>query len=194
MKIKKFRDKWGISSEMAVVGTTCILRSWKGINDFLGAAKNLEDDERIQWLVVGDGPCSDSYRKECKRLGLENRVIFTGHLENPYPAIAAMDLFLLLSTGNEGVSQASLQAGYLSKPMVTTRTGGLPEVCVNGKNGFNVDNNSPNQVADAVKAIVEDKERRDSFGKESQKLVKSRFTYSTMLDQMEETYRLISIK
>ena len=131
-QVKAFRDLLGIGPHDILVGTACFVRSWKGIDDLLKAAQILQGRKEIKWVVVGGGHVND-YCPKLKTLGLEGTVVFAGHLDVPYAAIAAMDIFLLLSTAHEGISQASLQAAYLGRPLVTTSVGGLPEVCLDGE-------------------------------------------------------------
>ncbi len=188
-----FRKQVGLSKEDFVVGTVCVVRSWKGVGDLIRAAAYLKEDERLKWLIVGGGYL-DEYRSLVKELGLERNVIFTGHLENPFPALAAMDLFLLLSTKNEGISQASLQAAFLCKALITTPVGGLPEVCIDGSTGLIVPPFSPKKVAEAVVQIRKDEHIRVKFGQRAHELVMEKFTHQGMLDKMESVYREIGGK
>ncbi len=77
------------------------------------------DVPHLKWILIGGGH-EESYRKKAQELSLPNW-IFTGHLINPFPAIASLDHFALLSNAHEGVSQASLQAAYLEKPLLMTQ-------------------------------------------------------------------------
>lgn len=184
----KFRKEHGISKTDCLIGTLCVLRGWKGVTDLLHAAKLLEHVPHLKWVVVGSGPSGDQLRAEWKLLGLEKKVIFTGHLSPPYPALAAMDIFILLSRGHEGVSQASLQAAWLGKPLITTTVGGLPEVCLEGKTGFQVPKYNPQGVSEAVLRLANDPHLRQTMGEAAHALVKERFTLNHMLDQMETLY------
>lgn len=186
--VEKFKTDHGISEKDVVIGTTCILRSWKGISDLLKAAKILENYSHVKWLIVGDGPCKESYIEEARSYGLENRVLFTGQLSPPYTAIAAMDVFVLLSTANEGVSQASLQAAYLQKPLVTTTVGGLPEVAIEGETGYNVPPRQPEKVAKALEKLLQDSELRRDMGLKAHHLVSAKFTMKKTLGEMEAVY------
>lgn len=187
-EVLKLRESLGISKDTCLVGTACILRSWKGVSDLLQAAKTLQGREDIKWLIVGGGVSEQYFRDQWKELGLQNNVIFTGHLDDPYTAIAAMDVFTLLSTGNEGVSQASLQAAYLKKPLITTTIGGLPEVCVHGETGYQVGVSSFLEVAESVLLLSENKEERKIMGERAHQLVLDRFTMGKTLDGMESIY------
>lgn len=186
--IEAFRKKWGIASNETVAGTLCILRGWKGVSDLLHAAKILKETPHLKWMIVGGGVSETHFLQEWKELGLEEKVIFTGHLSPPYTALAAMDIFLLLSWANEGVSQASLQAGWLKKPLITTPIGGLPEVCIDGKTGIQVPVRAPQEVAAAVKQLLEAPSLRAHMGEEAHKLVEEKFTLQHTLDEMERVY------
>jgi glycosyltransferase involved in cell wall biosynthesis len=190
-EVRKLRESLGLTPDTCLIGTACILRSWKGISDFLQAAKTLQGRENIKWLVVGGGVSENYFREQWKDLDLQKSVFFTGHLDNPYTAIAAMDVFALLSTGNEGVSQASLQAAYLKKPLITTTVGGLPEVCLHGETGYQVGVSSALEVVESVILLSENKENRELMGKNAQKLVLENFTMTKTLDDMESLYNEI---
>lgn len=190
--IRQFRLSCGIQPYEVVAGTCCVLRSWKGISTMLEAAHQLRNEQHLRWLIVGDGPCTERYKQQAERLQLGDRVIFTGQLENPFPAIAAMDIFLLLSTANEGVSQSSLQAAALSKPLITTRVGGLHEVCRDHKTGITVDTDSPEQVSAAVTVLLENKTKRLSYGAASRELVLGEYHWQHSVDQVEAFYQTYS--
>jgi len=188
-EVQNFRKQWGIAPDEIVAGTLCVLRGWKGVSDLMQAAFLLKDVKKLKWMVVGGGVSEKEMHREWKELGLEDKVIFTGHIAPPYIPLAAMDIFLLLSWANEGVSQASLQAAFLGKPLVTTRIGGLPEVCIEGKTGYQVDPRAPHQVARSVKKLMRSPNKRAKMGEKARLLVEQQFTLAKTLDAMEDVYR-----
>ena len=186
-EVLRFRDYLGVGEDDVLVGTACFVRSWKGIFDFLKAADQLREEKDLKWVIIGGGHVKD-YRSAAREMHLEGVVTFTGHLEKPYAPIAALDIFALLSTANEGISQSTLQAAYLQRPLITTSIGGLPEVCIDEKTGLIVPPNASEKFADAVLTLKNDKGLREKMGKEARKLVEERFTQEHMLDQMESVY------
>ncbi len=190
LKAAEFRASLGVGPSDILVGTACFVRSWKGINDLLQAAVMLKNRKEIKWVVVGGGHVDD-YRSKIPELGLEKTVTFTGHLETPFSAIRAMDIFVLLSTAHEGVSQASLQAAFLERPLITTTIGGLPEVCLDGKTGLVIPPNSPESVAKAVLKLAENPLLRSEYGSNGKKHVEEKFTIRQTLDEMESIYNLV---
>ena len=184
---EKFKKDFDINETDFLVGTACFMRSWKGIDDFLKAAKILENENEnnIKFIIIGGGH-KDSYVKMAKDLNLKN-VIFTDHLENPYPAINALDVFTLLSTAHEGVSQASLQAPFLQKPIIATKTGGLKEVCIDNKTGIQVPVFSSRDVANAILQLQKDKKLIEGYAQRAKEL-SVKFSENIMIDEMEKVY------
>ncbi|HSX25497.1 MAG TPA: glycosyltransferase family 4 protein [Chlamydiales bacterium] len=186
-QINFFRKKIGAQF---LVGTACFMRSWKGIEDLLKAADQLRNIEGLKWVVIGGGH-ADRYKALAREMKLDEIVYFTGHLENPFSAMAALDAFTLLSTAHEGVSQAILQAAYLGKPLIATATGGLCEVCLDGLTGIQVGRFSPAQVAKAVLELMENPHLRKQYGQRAKKLIEEKFTFLHTLNQMEEVYQKV---
>ncbi|MES2345277.1 MAG: glycosyltransferase family 4 protein [Chlamydiota bacterium] len=186
-EVKKFRQELGLKEGDFLVGTACFVRSWKGIKDFMRAASLLKEFSDVKWVIVGGGYV-DEYRGFAEELKLEGTLFFTGHLESPFAAMAAMDVFALLSTAHEGVSQASLQAAFLERPLLTTDVGGLPEVCIPGTTGIIVPPFSPEKIASSVLELKANPERCLLFGKNAKKLVEEKFTFLHTLNRMEKVF------
>ncbi len=190
IQIEEFRNSIGVSQKDFLVGTACFMRSWKGIDDFLKAADQLKDVKNLKWVIIGGGH-AETYRNRAKEMKLDGTVFFSGHLENPFPALASLDLFALLSTAHEGVSQAILQAAYLGKSLIATSVGGLGEVCLDRITGLQVAPFSPEQVAKAVLELKENTLLREELGQRARQLVEDRFLLRHTLDHMEEVYRRV---
>jgi glycosyltransferase involved in cell wall biosynthesis len=186
----RFRESLGILPSDLLIGTVCVARSWKGLEDFLNAAFLLKFHPHLKWVIVGGGHL-EKYQKKAVELGLSQVLFFTGHLQDPLPAIGALDAFALLSTANEGISQAMLQAAFLAKPLISTPTGGLQEICIHEKTGLQVNPYAPDQVVDAVLRYQKDPHLRVSLGLQAQKLVCSGFTLKKTIDAMEQIYQFV---
>ncbi len=177
---RAFRRSLNVQDDDILIGSVCVVRSWKGIQDLIAAAKLLRHDPRLKWVVVGGG-----YLHHFKPLvDPDLPLIFTGHLEDPRPAIAALDIFALLSTAHEGISQASLQAAFLQKPLITTTIGGLPEVCQDTITGFTVPPSSPEKVANAVLRLAKEPLLRHQMGQAAHQLVLQKYTLQHTLEGM----------
>jgi glycosyltransferase involved in cell wall biosynthesis len=174
-----------------LIGTACFVRSWKGVLDLMEAAKLLKASHpHIRWVVIGGGYYKD-YEAKLPAMGIDDVFTFTGHLDSPFAAIAALDVFALVSTASEGISQASLQAAYLSRPLITTDIGGLPEVCIDSVTGIVVPIKYPRAIADAVVKLSGDPHLRQRMGQKAKELVLARYTLNHTLDGMEEVYQAV---
>ena len=191
--VESFKNQYNLKKSDLILGTVCILRSWKGIETLIESAEILKNEQHIKWLIIGSGQSEHKFRKKVFELGLEDKVIFTGFMKDPYAAIQALDVFLLLSTKAEGISQAHLQASYLNKPSITTDTGGLKEVCITGETGILVDKSSPQQVADAV-LVLKDVSLREKLGIAAHHLVMTRFTWNQTIDTTKSLYESLLSK
>ena len=186
----QFRERMGVKPGDFLVGTACFMRSWKGIDDLLCAADQLRHISEIRWVIIGGGH-AERHRQKALNLKLDGIVHFTGHLENPFPALAALDAFALFSTAHEGVSQALLQAAYLGRALIATSIGGLGEVCIDRQTGLQVAPFSPVEVARAVLELKENAPFREELARGARRLVEEHFLLQHTLDQMEGVYAQI---
>lgn len=180
-----FRRRWRIPEDQVVVGTVCVLRSWKGLNYLIEAAQAFKNYSNITFMIVGGGEHFSYFAQIPRNKGLEDKVIFTNHLENPIEAIEAMDIFCLLSESHEGISQSTLQAAYLGKPLITTDVGGLTEVCLHGATGLVVPAKDSHKTAVAIETLLDETYRLD-LGKQAKKLVEEKFMWSESVEQIEK--------
>lgn len=187
----QFRESIGVKQGVFLVGTVCVMRSWKGIDVLLEAASLLRDIPDLRWVIIGGGH-AEIHHKKARELQLEGIVHFTGHLETPFAAIQALDCFTLLSTAHEGISQAILQAAFLGKPLIATTVGGLGEVCIDRETGISVPVFDPQAVASAALVLKNDPLLRKRLGKRAHQLVADRFTLKKTIDQMEEVYSQVN--
>ena len=85
--------------------------------------------------VVGNGPLTETLRRDVRAAGAESWVTLHGNLDDPYDIVARSDCLLLPSL-TEGVSRAVLEALYLGVPCVVRNVDGADEIIRNGVNGY----------------------------------------------------------
>lgn len=178
-----FRQLHHIPDEAFLVGSCSVWRSWKGLMPLLKAVSLLGDD--VHLALIGEGPMRPHLEKAVQEAGVAHRVHLVGYRSNPFPAMKSFDLFALLSSANEGVSQASLQAAYLGKPLLTTSTGGLKEVCIPHKTGLIVPVNDPDATAEAIRYLKENPSLLQEMSKAARHLATTRFLWEHTGAQLE---------
>ncbi|RMH66518.1 MAG: glycosyltransferase [Calditrichaeota bacterium] len=159
----------------------------KGFDTLIEAMADFQkarpDADSILW-IVGDGPERARLEEKARRMLAEGTARFTGYLENPYAYYAAADVFVLLS-GNEGISNALLEAMYLRCAPITTAAGGAARVLENGVNGYLV-TKEPATVSRKLTALYDHADRRKTMAEAAHQRVAEMFALERMTRQLED--------
>lgn len=110
-------------------------RPVKRVKDVLFTFKKINETIKSQLLFVGDGPDRYAMEELCRELGLCDRVKFVGKIRDTKAVLDISDLFILPSE-TESFGLAALEAFSSGVPVISSNTGGIPEVNVNGVTGF----------------------------------------------------------
>jgi N-acetyl-alpha-D-glucosaminyl L-malate synthase BshA len=135
-------------------------RKVKRVEDVLFVFKKINDKIPSKLLLVGDGPERLKLEGICRDLNICKDVIMLGKIRNVSDVLCVSDLFVLPSV-TESFGLAALEALASSVPVISTNTGGLPEVNKHGFSGFlspvaNVDDMAKN----ALKVLSNDDEMK----------------------------------
>ena len=168
-----------------VLGVIGRLSSEKGVDVFLHAAARLvEQKASFSAVVVGDGPDRAALVALRDELGLTDRVHFLGHLADPSPVYAAIDL-LVIPSRSEGLPNVLLEALAADKPVAATSVGAIPDVIDSPQVGVVVPPESPGELAAAMLTAL--RLRDDSDAARARRRVVDRFS----LDRRVEAHRRI---
>ena len=133
-----------------------IIQSFKHITESFPA---------IRLVMVGDGPEKEALAKQCRDLGIADRVIFTGTLTGEETALAynSAHIFVFASvTETQGLVVGEAKSAGL--PVVAVRAFGVSEMVEDGVDGFLTDLDR-DQFINRVKLLLEDEELRRTMGK-----------------------------
>jgi len=142
----------------------------------------------LQLVVVGTGVLFSELQRDAERMGVAQRVTFTGFQQDVVPFLQAADIFVLPSV-QEGLSLSALEAMALGKPVVACRVGGTPEVVVDGETGLLVAPGQPTELASALEKLLADPPRARTMGEAGQRRVKEAFDFEHMVSKIERVYR-----
>lgn len=143
-----------------------------------------ESIPEVLYLIVGDGINRKVLEELVFSLRLQDHVIFTGSVPDIIPYLDLCDIFVMPSRedqGIEGFGISYLEAMARGKPVIGGRHGGVPEVIVDGVNGYLVDSNSIPQLSAAINRLLLDPELAEELGNHGKKIVESRFTTRVMI-------------
>jgi glycosyltransferase involved in cell wall biosynthesis len=142
---------------------------------------------RSRFLLVGDGSLRAPLAQLAERLGLGERVVFTGFRGDARRFLAIADLCVVPSR-REGLSLAVLEAMALARPIVATRVGGNPDAIEDGRSGVLVPPSDAGALSDAIGALLSDAERRAALGAGAAARFLERYTARGMVARIEDLY------
>ncbi|HEX9015484.1 MAG TPA: glycosyltransferase [Chloroflexota bacterium] len=187
------RAEFGIPASVPLAVTVGRLTEQKGLVYLLEAMAIVRARlPQARLLVVGDSQDGrDGYRERLlalrDELGLAETAIFTGVRDDVPSIMRASDLLVMASLW-EGFGLVFLEAMAAARPVVATRVSAVPEVVEDGKTGILVPPRDPAALAEAMIAILSDRERAKSMGEEGLARLRQNFTEERMVDEIEETY------
>lgn len=110
-------------------------REVKNIPDVIKIFNNIQKEMPAKLMMVGEGPEKEQAEVLAKKLGISNRVVFFGNSNEIDRILCFSDLFLLPSR-TESFGLAALEAMASGVPVISTNSGGLPEVNIHGYSGY----------------------------------------------------------
>jgi N-acetyl-alpha-D-glucosaminyl L-malate synthase BshA len=165
-------------------------RPVKRIQDVIEIFNKIQTKISVKLLMVGDGPERESAERLAKKLGIKDKILFLGKSDEVRKILCFTDLFLLPSE-TESFGLAALEAMAARTPVISSNTGGLPEVNLDGKTGFLSDVGDIEEMVNNAIYILEDEVRLNAFKDKALSFSKN-FTIEKILPQYEELYRLVT--
>ena len=110
-------------------------RRVKRIPDIIKIFYKIQEKIPAKLMMVGDGPEKEKAEQLCEELGIQDKVIFFGNSNEIDQILSYSDLFLLPSE-TESFGLAALEAMAWSVPVISSNSGGLPEVNFDGISGY----------------------------------------------------------
>ncbi|WP_298496089.1 N-acetyl-alpha-D-glucosaminyl L-malate synthase BshA [uncultured Algibacter sp.] len=111
------------------------LRPVKRVQDVISVFYNIQKEIPSKLMFIGEGPEKEKVEMRCQELGILDKVVFFGRSNEIDKILCFSDLFLLPSL-TESFGLAALEAMASGVPVISTNTGGLPEVNIHGVSGF----------------------------------------------------------
>jgi len=138
-------------------------------------------------VLVGDGPDLPRARVKVEELGIRDRVVFLGEYTPVQELLSCSDLFLLPSR-SESFGLAALEAMSCGSPVVASRTGGLPEVIIDGETGYLCEVGDIDEMAAASIRILSDEKHCKELSDAGRAFAVEHFSSECIVPQYEEYY------
>lgn len=162
------------------------MREVKQIPDVIKIFYNIQKEVPAKLMMVGEGPEKEGAERMVEELGIKDKVVFFGNSHEIDRILCFSDLFLLPSQ-TESFGLAALEAMASSVPVISSNTGGLPEVNEDGYSGYLSDVNAVDEMSKNAIHILKDPEVLNRF-KLNAKAQSQKFDLRSVVPMYERIY------
>lgn len=161
-------------------------RKVKRIPDVIEIFYKIQQKLDVKLMMVGDGPEKEKAELLCEKLGISHKVIFFGNSNEVDQILSYTDLFLLPSE-TESFGLAALEAMAWGVPVISSNSGGLPEVNYEGYSGYLSNVGDTDDMAAKAISILESEDNLQMFKKNALEVAK-KFDIKNILPIYEALY------
>ena len=166
------------TSFQSYILTVAVLSPIKSIETLIDAFGRVRSEfPEFKLVIVGDGPSLENLKLKVKNEKLEDAVIFTGRLSLNEVKEAMKDCYVfVLPSLSEGFGRVLIEAMALSKPVVATNVGGIPEIVKDGVNGFLFEPKDIESLSRKLNMLLSDQKLACDMGAEGRIFVENNFS------------------
>jgi N-acetyl-alpha-D-glucosaminyl L-malate synthase BshA len=175
------------TEEERIVTHISNLRPVKRIKDIIEIFDIIQQEIPAKLLIVGEGPEHEPALQLAKDKGIAKKVVFLGNSNEIDKILCFSDLFLLPSE-KESFGLAALEAMVNAVPVISSNTGGLPEVNEHGVSGYLSDVGNVDEMAKNALSILRDSNILQQF-KNQAKAVSQKFDTQAVVPMYEAVYK-----
>jgi glycosyltransferase involved in cell wall biosynthesis len=149
----------------------------KGQDVLIRAIGLLKDNfPKIKLFIIGGGPCDAPFKALVKDLGLNDHINFIGVISHEKAmSILASGSISIIPSRMDNLPTTGIEALSLGVPVISTLTGGIPEIVENNYDGILVKVDDPRALANSIKLLLEDNEMREKMSVNARKSFLERF-------------------
>lgn len=179
------RQRYAPNGELLLVHISNF-RPVKRVEDVVTVFKKVREHMPVRLLMIGDGPERQRVENMCRQMKTCTDILFLGKITRPEDVLGSCDLFVLTSE-SESFGLAALEAMACGVPVVSTDTGGTPEVNIHGVSGLlSSVGDTANMAANAL-TILKDGESRARYRRGALSQAQ-RFDVQAVLPRYEALY------
>ncbi|MBE6635858.1 MAG: glycosyltransferase [Ruminococcaceae bacterium] len=173
-----------------LVGSVARLERIKGQDLIIrAAAKIVKDFDDVYFLFIGDGSCAEEYKHLSARLGLGERVIFTGYVSDPGIYQRHFYLNVNASRGTETSCLAISECMGLGIPTVASDFGGNTEMIEHLVNGLIFRSDDTFDIERCIRSVLISRELYSRLSKGAERIYRERYTADRMISEYRRLYR-----
>ncbi len=162
-------------------------RPVKRVQDVVTAFASAAHDLSARLLMIGQGPDLSLAQDQARKLGVSDKISWLGPIDDIASLLACCDLFLLPSE-SESFGLAALEAMASGLPVVSTLSGGIPEVIAAGETGFLAEVGDVDSIAEHCRVLLTDTQLRLKMSETARLKAAEQFGWDQVLTAYEKTY------
>jgi len=183
------RSEFGLEPDQQVVINVAYLAGHKGQQYLVRAIPHvLEKIPGVRFFIIGAGELMAELQALSASLGITQALTFTGFRKDVGAFYQIADLFVMSSV-QEGLGTAVLDALALGKPVVAANAGGIPEIIRDGETGRLVEAANPQALAQGIIEMLTHKDHAQRTAGRGQTLVQEQFSIDAMVENNLAVYR-----
>jgi len=142
---------------------------------------------KVKLVIVGNGPLENELRSLARKFGLKNVIFESWVSERKLNNYYAGCMFIVHLAYHEPFGLVPIEAALHGKPSIVSVGGGTSEFVVHGKNGFVVDPNRPEEIADHIGYLIENGKIRAEMGLKAKERALKGFTIEKSTENLIRT-------
>lgn len=185
----KFRLLNECGSRETIVGYVGRFSREKGILQLLHAIPDIiKDNPEIKFLLIGDGALQDSIEAYIAEKKLNDNIILPGWIDHDsLPHFLNRMELLVIPSDTEGLPNIMLEAMACGTPVLATPVGAIPDVIIDGKTGFIMENNSSGCIAENIARVL-DSSNLDQIAEKGRQFVDENFSFDSTVVPWKEMF------
>lgn len=181
----KLRNSFASRNESIIIHISNF-REVKRVEDVIKIFYEVNKRKEVQLLMIGDGPDRSKCENLARKLDIHKKIKFLGKLKVIEDLLAISDIFLLPSQ-TESFGLVALEAMASNTAVVSSNSGGIPEVNIDGITGFLSDVGDINKMSDDICELISNTNLLNTFKLNALKHAK-KFDLNNILPKYEEVY------
>lgn len=169
---------------IGIVGRLVAVKNHRMLFRIANRLKRQVTEDKVRFIVIGGGELRQDLENYVRDLGIEEIVEFKGWVRDVAEIYRDLDIVVLTSL-NEGTPVSIIEAMAAARPVVATEIGGVKDVVQDESSGYLVEPNDEAAFSEKLLDLVENPDRRKSFGAYGRESVKDRFSKERLIKDME---------
>lgn len=173
--VDSYKPKIRTNKKVVFVSTSRLVKD-KGISELIEAFKQLSSANAVL-RICGDGPDATKFKAQAKDAP---NIEFLGHVDNVVQVLSDSDIFVH-PTYHEGFGLSLVEAEMCGLPIIASNVGSIPEIVTSGVNGILAEPKNTEQLASAMKELINNPTKRKKMGSASRQIYLDNFQFDVIV-------------